>query len=134
MYRDFSIKLLESLPMNNEVFLALLKCQNLFAGDLEEEVRAKTTRRQKAAYFLENAIFRPLNIDDFKPLCKLLTAMADEKHLSDSPLKQLATEIEQKLNKETSLITMKGTAKGNLLVRSHKYIYIATCMKELACY
>ena len=76
-----------------------------------------TTRTQKAAWFLENAIERPLKNNWFEPLCKLLTVMYDEKHHNENCLKQLATEIEQELNKETSLITMKGT--GNLLLRNH---------------
>ena len=62
--------------------------------------------------FLDVAIDRPLHIDNFEPLCKLLTVMTDEVHLNNDSLEQLATEIKQEVDKETSLTTMKGTARG----------------------
>ena len=112
VYKDFNLKLLESLPMDDVVFLESLKHQNLFSGNLKEQVQAKATRKERAACFLDSAIERPLNIDIFEPLCKLLTVMTDEMHLKNDSLKQLAMKIEQELDKETSLIAMKESAKG----------------------
>lgn len=104
--------MLESLPMDDVVFLELLKYQKLFPGDLKQQVQARATRMEKALWFLDNAIACPLNINNFEPLCKLLTVMTDEMYLNNDSLKQLATKIEQELEKETSLITMKEVAKG----------------------
>ena len=112
VYRDFHLKLLESLPMHEAAFLELIKDQDLFSGDLAEQVQAKVTRMEKAAWFLDNAIDCPVRIDKFEPLLKLLTVMADEVYLKNDFLKQLAVEIEQELDKETSVVTMKGTARG----------------------
>ena len=112
VYRDFHLKLLESLPMGDVLFLELLKHQSLLPGDLKQQVQAKATRMEKAVWFLDNAIEHSLNIDNFEPLCKLLTVMADEMYLKNIALKQLAAEIEQELNKQTSLITVKRTARG----------------------
>ena len=112
VYRDFHLKLLESLPMHDAIFIELLKDQNLFSGDLRGQVQARATRMEKAAWFLDSAIDCPLCIDKFEPLFKLLTVMADEVCLKNDSLKQLAVEIEQELNKETSVIAMKGTATG----------------------
>ena len=112
VYRDFHLKLLESLPMGDVLFLELLKHQNLLPGDLKQQVQTKATRMEKAVWFLDNAIEHSLNIDNFEPLCKLLNVMADEMYLKNNTLKQLATEIEQELDKQTSLITVKGTARG----------------------
>ena len=112
VYREFHLKLLESLPMHDAVFLELLKHQNLFSGDLKEQVLARHTRMEKAVWFLDNAIEHSLNIDNLNPLCKLLTAMADEMYLKNSSLKQLATQIEQELDKETSFVTTKQAAEG----------------------
>ena len=112
MYRDFHLKLLETLPMHDVVFLELLKHQNLFPGDLKQQVQSRTTTKEKVAWFLDNAIENPLNIDDFEPFCKLLTVMADEVHLKHDSLKQLAAKIEQELDKQTSLTTMKGSTRG----------------------
>ena len=83
VYRDFHLKLLESLPMHDVAFLELLKDQNLFSGDLAEQVQARVTRMEKAAWFLDNAIDCPLCIDKFEPLFKLLTIMADEIYLKN---------------------------------------------------
>ena len=112
VYREFHLKLLESLPMHDTVFLELLKHQNLFSGDLKEQVLARDTRMEKAVWFLDNAIEHSLNIDNLNPLCKLLSAMADEMYLKNDSLKQLATQIEQELDKETSFITTKQAAEG----------------------
>ena len=112
VYRDFYLKLLESLPMNDAAFLQLIKDQNLFSGDLAEQVQARVTRMEKAAWFLDNAIDCPVRIDKFEPLFKLLTVMADEVYLKNDYLKQLAVEIQQELDKETSVITMKETTRG----------------------
>ena len=101
--------------MDDVVFLELLKDYNLFSGDLKEQVQAKATRMEKAVWFLDNAIARPLSIDNFEPLCKLLTVMNDEMHLNNDSMKQLAFRIEQELEKETSLINMCRTAGGYYL-------------------
>ena len=130
VYRDFNLKLLESLPMHDAVFLELLKHQNLFPGDLKEQVLARDTRIGKAVWFLDNAIEQPLNIDNFNPLCKLLTAMTDEMYLKNDSLKQLATKIEQELDKETSFITTKEVAEGCYIYKdistlnSDSYLYL----------
>ena len=101
--------------MDDVVFLELLKDHDLFSGDLKEQVQARATRMEKAVWFLDNAIDRPLSIDNFEPLCKLLTVMTDEVHLNNDSLKQLAIRIEQELEKETSLINMSGIARGKKL-------------------
>ena len=112
VYKDFIVQLLECLPMDDVIFLKLLEHHRIFSGDLKEQVQAKATRREKAAYFLDNAIELPLNIGFFEPLCKLLTIMNDEIYLKNDSLKQLAAKIEQELDKETSFITMKRIAEG----------------------
>ena len=124
VYKKFHLKLLKSLPMDDVVLLELLKGQNLFSGDLREQVQARATTMEKAAWFLDVAIDRPLHIDNFEPLCKLLTVMSDEVHLNNDSLKQLATEIKQEVDKETSLTTMKGTARG---YHMKSITIIATC-------
>ena len=112
VYKDFIVQLLELLPMDDVIFIKLLEHHRIFSGDLKEQVQAKATRREKAAYFLDNAIEISLNIGFFEPLCKLLTIMNDEIYLKNDSLKQLAARIEQELDKETSFITMKETTEG----------------------
>ena len=95
--------------MNNIIFLELLKGQNLLPGDLQEQIQSKTTKAERTAWFLDHAIEPSLNIDKVEPLCKLLSVMSDEIDLKSDSLKQLAREIAQKLDKETSLTTMDVT-------------------------
>ena len=107
--------------MDDAVFLELLKDHNLFSGDLKGQVQARATKMEKAVWFLDNAIDRPLDINDFEPLCKLITAMTDEIYLNNNSLRQLASKIEQELEKETSLISMKETTRGYYnYLRSHE--------------
>jgi len=91
--------------MDNPIFLSLLRKYNLFsAGDLWEQVQTKTTKAEKATWFLERAIELCLKIGDFGPLQSLLTAMKDEKYFKSDTLKKLATIIMQEIDKEMLLI------------------------------
>ena len=94
--------------MNDIVFLKLLSIQNLLPGDLQEQIQSKATMAERTAWFLDHAIEPSLNIDKVASLCKLLTVMNDDTDLKSDLLKQLAAEITQELDKETSLTTMKG--------------------------
>lgn len=114
--------------MHDVVFLELLNDQDLFPGDLREQVQAKATRMEKAVWFVDNAIDRSLYINDFKPLCKLLTVMADKSYLKNDSLKQLAADIEQQLNMETSLIATKETSKG------YYTVFKDICMHKVVSY
>ena len=133
VYRDFYLQLLESLPMGDVLFLELLKHQNLLPGDLKQQVQARATRMEKAVWFLDNAIEHPLKTDNFEPLCRLLTVMTDELHLKNDSLKQLAAEIEQELDEETSFV--KGITKGKkvcMLVLCSYWDCISTCSNFLS--
>ena len=95
--------------MNDILFLELLKVQNLLPGDLQEQIQSKSTTAEKSAWFLDHVIEPSLNIDNVALLYKLLSVMSDEIDLKSDLLKQLAAEIAQKLDEETSLSTVKET-------------------------
>ena len=105
------MKLISSLSMDDVIFVGLLKEKNLLPGDLNDEIEAKRTKAQKATLFLDKVIDPAIGIGEFEPLNKLLTVMSDEEYLKDSQLKQLANEIKQKLDKESSLIAMNSTGQ-----------------------
>ena len=109
VYKNFRVKLIKSLPMNDALFLEELKSQSLLPGDLNEEIQARNTTAKKSAYFLDNVIDRSLSINNFEFLYKLLIVMSDEKYIKNDLLKQLSTEIQEELHKETSCITKKET-------------------------
>jgi len=102
------VDLITTLPMDNPIFLSLLRKYTLFStGDLWEQVQTKTTKAEKATWFLDGAIEPSLKNGDFKPLQSLLTAMKDEKYFKSDTLKQLATTILQEIDKEMLLMKLK---------------------------
>ena len=107
VYKNFRVKLIKSLPMNDALFLEKLKSQSLLPGDLNEEIQARNTTAKKSAYFLDNVIDRSLSINNFEFLYKLLNVMSDEKDIKYDLLKQLSAEMQEELHKETLLITKK---------------------------
>ena len=109
MYKEFRIKLMTSLPMDDPIFLELLRKQDLFPGSLQEQVEAKTTKAEKTAWFLDHAIKPALDVDIMKPLHKLLTVMSDVEYVKSDLLKELAAKMQWQLDKETSLISMSSS-------------------------
>ena len=83
--------------MDDTIFSALLRAQNLLPGDLKEEVQRMPTRARKAELFLDRAIEIPLRIDNCEPFNNLLAVMSDEGHNNNDSLKKLATTIKQAL-------------------------------------
>ena len=97
MYESFRMQLITSLPMDDVVFLGLLRENHLFSADLNDRVKEKPTTKQKNDLFLDKAIERPLLIGDFEPLNKLLTVMSDESYFNSIYLKELAAKIKKKI-------------------------------------
>ena len=102
MFKEFRIKLIKSLPMDDVFFLELLRRRDLFPGDLQAQVQAKDTIAAKTDWFLDHAIKPSLDVDVIKPLHELLTVMSDDEYVKSALLKELAAEIQQQLDKDTS--------------------------------
>ena len=98
--------------MDDVIFLGLLRKENLFAGNLQEQVQAKSTNTERAAWFLDKAVEPSLCIDTIEPFCKLLEVMSDNEYLKSDFLSGLAKEMQQQLDKETLLISMKNHRAG----------------------
>lgn len=94
VYKDFYLKLVHLLPLDDPYFRGVLKDKKLFPGDLHDRVIAEPTKAQKNEYFLHNSIESSLNTTNTSFIA-LLEAM--EQH-NDVPLNQLAKEIKEKLN------------------------------------
>ena len=101
VYESFRMQLLTSLPMDDVIFLGLLREQKLFPTNLKERIQARSTKAQKTELFLDKAIERSLYIDDAQPLHNLLTVMSNENRHNFVHLKRLASKIKQELSKET---------------------------------
>ena len=99
-----------ALPMDDPLFLELLRRQDLFPGNLQEQVQAKTTKVEKTTWFLDNAIEPSVYIDKIEPLHKLLTVMSDDEYLRSDLLRGLAADIQEQLDEETSLISINSSS------------------------
>ena len=86
--------MVESLPLTDAHFHAILVSQQMFYGDLLARVDAKETNIEKSEHFLSNAIGSLLKIGLTKPFVSLLQVMEN----FDSPiLKSLAKDIKASL-------------------------------------
>ena len=90
VFQQFYVKLVSLLPMNDSLFLAeLFKC-GLLSMNFKEEMEAKITRANKAAFFLDHRINSELSAGYSESFTKLLNLMEDCGHHS---LKLLTSEI-----------------------------------------
>ena len=90
VYRKFYAKLVQSLPLKDAHFRAALVSQQLFYGDLLDQVDAKRTNAEKSEHFLINTIDCSLNVGMTNPFVSLLQVMEN----FDSPvLQSLAKDI-----------------------------------------
>ena len=109
VYEKFRVKLIKALPMDDVIFLGLLRREKMLHGDLSEQIQKKETVKEKAAWFLDKAIEPSLCTSDFKSLKTLLTVMSDEEDLDNIFLKEFATTIKQELDKQALLIPKNVT-------------------------
>ena len=102
-YRDvfvkYNEKLVETLPMDDQMFIERLFSDGLLPGNLKQQVQSQTTSKEKAAYFLDHKINPDVTIIDFTSFDKLLQAM--ENYGSHSS-KELAKEIKTTLMEQTT--------------------------------
>ena len=93
VFQKFYVQLVQTLPMNDAIFIAQLFSCNLFPGNLMEEIRAKPTAADKTTHFLDYGIKPGLRNGNRKLFEDLLLVMNE----SDNPvIIQLAKEINGK--------------------------------------
>ena len=85
--KKFNVKLLQELPLDEEIFFGMAKQANLFPGGNAQSITAQPTRAKKVAYFLQHVI-EP-GADLYLP--KLLEVM---KEFDDDNVNDLADEIQ----------------------------------------
>ena len=73
--KQFNVKLIQQLPLENDIFFAMAKQVGLFPLDTGDSIAAKSTRAQKVTYFLQH-IVEP-GAEEYLP--KLLKVMRDSK-------------------------------------------------------
>ena len=52
----FNVKLIQQLPLENDLFFAMAKQAGLFPLDTSDSIAAMSTRAQKVSYFLQHIV------------------------------------------------------------------------------
>jgi len=112
--KQFNVKLNKQLPLDDEIFCAMLKEADLFPLNAYDEIHAMSTRAKKVAYFLQHVI-EP-GAEQYLP--KLLKVMKDCK--VDNVV-ILAEEIEAAIGLGINIHTCSITIEIHTI---YMYIYI----------
>ena len=120
-FETYYEKLVDSLPMKNEMFMADLT--SLSSDDLKANLAVLLTRSAQAICFLENEIKVPLDDDYIEPFTELLSIM---ENFDDIQLQMLAREIQQCIRaiKQERMLTLEVRCVSSLsyLLRACKQI------------
>ena len=75
VFKQFYVKLVKSLPMQNAVFLAELFSAHMLSIDLKRSIKAEKTPEDKAMCFLDDRIYLDISKGDFRSFDALLNIM-----------------------------------------------------------
>ena len=89
VFKEYQVKLLQILPMDDAVFKSLLIQNNFFYGNRKATLMAQSTRAGKASYFLNSIIEHHIEAY-FETLLNVMEAFGD-------PTTTLAQEIKEKI-------------------------------------
>jgi len=76
VFKQFFAKLAKSLPMDDVIFVAELFSHDLLPGDHYDQVESRSTRAERAVYFLSHVI-KPAITTDIGSFNELLNIMED---------------------------------------------------------
>ena len=92
-------RLVKTLPMNDDIFIAELYTNKLLPGDLKEHLESLPTSARKASKFLDAVIKPSIENNNITRLTTLLRVMTNS---DDSTVKILAEEILPTLHQGSS--------------------------------
>ena len=118
VYTDFIVELTQQLKMKDSLFIALLTKHRLFFGELKAKVREQSTEAEASSLFLQEAIERPLEMNDVDPFMKLLSSMEE----FGGPLEKLSTDMRKRLNSLTTE-SQSTDILGKYLIHIFVYMY-----------
>ena len=107
VFKQFFAKLAKSLPMDDPIFVAELFSHDLLPGDHYDQVESRSTRADKAVYFL-NHVIKPALTSDVGSFNELLNVMEDSEYPN---VKELVLQIRGKLH-EGSVNTGNTSTAG----------------------
>ena len=98
--KQFYSKLVETLPMNDAIFIAKLYSCDLLPHDLKERVESLRTEAEKTMYFIDHMIKPSVTSDDGSSFDKLLNVM--ESCNGYPCVKELANQIRASIRKRSN--------------------------------
>ena len=99
VFKEFYCKLVETLPMNDALFIAKLYSCDLLPDDIKEYVQSLPTRVNKVMYFLDHVIKPSVTTGVGSSFDQLLNVMEDSEHQG---VKELAKLIRTSLRKRSN--------------------------------
>lgn len=100
-YKQFYSKLVETLPMDDAIFIAKLYSSDLLPDDLKEHVESLTTRAKKAMYFLDHVIKPSVTSGVGSSFDDLLNIMEDSEYQGVKELsEQIRTSVRKRSNSD----------------------------------
>ena len=99
VFKEFYSKLVETLPMNDALFIAKLYSCDLLPDDIKEYVQSLPTRANKAMYFLDHVIKPSVTTGVGSSFDQLLNVMEDSEHQG---VKELAKLIRTSVRKRSN--------------------------------
>ena len=97
--KEYGIKLCKALPMDNPIFLMMLKSHDILPGDTGDKLETQKTKAEKANYYIQHVI--KTSADLYLP--KLLQAMEQYyKAYNDNALQELVIHMIAEMNSKFS--------------------------------
>ena len=124
VFRQFYVKLVKSLPLQNAIFLAELFSAHILSIDLKKKIKAEKTPEDKATCFLDDKIYHDISKGDLRSFDALLNIMKKKEFRI---LNSLAEKIKVALvveatgspnNTEGDVTEISVTSSGSLMVAS----------------
>jgi len=97
VFKQFYSRLVQTLPMNDAVFIAELFSNNLLPDDLKSQLNSQETPADKATHFLDRVIKPSLTISSTN-FNEFLNVMEDSEY---QHIKELAKQIRVSLRKSS---------------------------------
>ena len=121
IFRQFYVKLVKSLPLQNAVFVAELFSAHMLSIDLKKRIKAEKTPEDKATCFLDDKIYLDISKGDFRSFDVLLNIMKKKdfrtlNNLAEKITVALVGEAEVSRNNSEGDVT--GVAVTSLMVAS----------------
>ena len=99
VFKEFYSKLVKTLPMNDDNFIAELYSHDLLPDGPKEHIESRTTGGQKATYFLDHVIKPSVTSDGGSGFDKLLNVMEESEYQG---MKELAEQIRTSIRKRSN--------------------------------